>query len=231
MKIGNATEQRSALTFTLTGPTALHFRVPFISGFGYGLATALLIGPVFFTLLKASLDHGARGGILVAVGIIVSDVVAVLICASGYRTIMHSPISSAIMALGAGVILAALGIRYLLVRVRDTSAQGRLNGRGALRLFTGGFLVNFINPFVFGVWFALVAHANMAHAQGHGVTFFLSGVLAGIFTSDVAKALLAHRLKPLLSPAVLRKAHIGIGVALIFFSARALMHAWTLWND
>lgn len=203
----------------------------FITGLGYGLATALLIGPVFFTLLKASLVHGARGGILVALGIIVSDVVVVLICASSFRTLLHDPINSMAMALCASVILAALGIRYLLARVVDASAQGRPDGRSALSHFTSGFLVNFINPFVFGVWFALVAHANMAHQQDRGVTLFLCGVLTGIFASDVAKVLLAQRLKPLLSPLVLRKVHIGIGIALLLFSARALLHAWTLWGS
>lgn len=56
-----------------------------LAGLGLGLATALLLGPVFFTLLRAALAHGFLGGAWVAAGIIVSDVVALLLCASGAR--------------------------------------------------------------------------------------------------------------------------------------------------
>ena len=49
----------------------------FFEGILAGLPLALLIGPVLFTLLQGSLRHGWRGGMAVAIGISISDVVAV----------------------------------------------------------------------------------------------------------------------------------------------------------
>ncbi|MBK6777953.1 MAG: LysE family transporter [Flavobacteriales bacterium] len=58
-----------------------------------GLATALLLGPVFFTLLRAALAHGFKGGALVALGIFSSDVLALSICAIGARAVLGEAVN------------------------------------------------------------------------------------------------------------------------------------------
>ena len=53
--------------------------MPILEGLGYGVVTAFLIGPVFFTLLRAAMDYGFWGGVSVAVGIIASDILVAVI--------------------------------------------------------------------------------------------------------------------------------------------------------
>ncbi len=204
--------------------------MPFIEGLGCGLATALLIGPVFFTLLKASLEHGAKGGVAVALGIIVSDILIVMILHSGLARALSDLLNGAWMAIAAGLILAGLGIRYIIAQNDGMNTHARLDGKGALGLFTSGFLVNFINPFVFAVWLGLVIHASSAHPTVQGSTLFLVGALLGIFFTDMGKAVLAPRLKSALSPSVLKKVHVIIGAALVLFSIRAFVYALQHWE-
>lgn len=210
----------------------LHYfsAMPFLEGLGFGLATVILIGPVFFTLLKAALEQGMRGGLLVALGIIVSDILIVLICLSGPARVLQHWITGPWMAIAAGLLLAGLGLRYLIAPqvMPDTDRMHR--GKRPLTVFASGFLVNFINPFVFAVWLGLVMHATGKFAAGKGVLFFLLGVLLGIFLTDLAKALLAPRLKPILSPATLKRVHTIIGIALLGFSMRAFVHAVQQWS-
>lgn len=202
--------------------------MPFVEGFGYGIATVLLIGPVFFTLLKAALEHGARGGIAVAMGIIVSDIVIVVICLTGLVRFVEKLVAGPWMALAAGVMLVGLGLRYIFRPALDVDRPARASGRNMVAHFTSGFLVNFVNPFVFAIWIGLVLHAKAAHVDG--VPTFLLGTLSGILLTDIIKALLAPRLKPLLTPAMLKHLHLVIGIAMLLFSIRVFIHAAVLWD-
>jgi len=213
-----------------TAPPHYFSAMPFLEGLGFGLATVILIGPVFFTLLKAALEQGARGGLLVALGIIASDLLIVLICLSGPARVLQHWITGPWMAIAAGVLLAGLGFRYLIAPQVMPDTDGMHRGKRPFTVFASGFLVNFINPFVFAVWLGLVMHATGKFAAGKGVLFFLLGVLLGIFLTDLTKALLAPRLKPILSPVTLKRVHTIIGMALLGFSMRAFVHAVQQWD-
>ena len=196
--------------------------MPFLEGLAWGLATALLLGPVFFTLLRAALDHGFRGGALVAAGIVLSDVLVMVLCLSGASLVDHGAIGERWMALAGGLLLLAMGLHYLLKRPQAAAPVRGLRKRDALGLITSGFLVNFVNPFVFAVWAGLVLHATNAFGEGRSRAEFLLAVLAGILTSDLLKAWMAPRLARLLSSEVLKWIHRAIGVLLLFSSARSL---------
>lgn len=204
--------------------------MPFLEGLGYGLATVLLIGPVFFTLLKAALDHGAKGGIAVAAGIIVSDIAIVVICLSGLATALEEWITGPWMAVAAGLILLGLGVRYIVRPMVRMERPVRAFGRSAAGSFTAGFLVNFVNPFVFAIWIAAVLHATHVHGTGSGAHAFLIGMLTGILLTDLIKALLAPQLRPFLTPRALKRTFLGIGIAMLLFSFRVFVHAAHGWN-
>ena len=60
----------------------------YLEGFLLGLGTALFIGPVFFYLLKITLEQGFQYGFIVALGIILSDIVCVAICSTGISPLL-----------------------------------------------------------------------------------------------------------------------------------------------
>jgi len=43
------------------------------NGVIYGLVLAVLVGPVFFTLIQTSIERGFKSGVYVAIGISLSD--------------------------------------------------------------------------------------------------------------------------------------------------------------
>lgn len=203
--------------------------MPFLEGVGFGLATVLLIGPVFFTLFKAALDHGVKGGIAVALGVIVSDITIVAICLSGLVIALERWVTGPWMAVLAGLILLALGVRYIVQPVLSMEQPVHAFGRSAVGLFAAGFLVNFVNPFVFAIWIAAVLHATEDHGAGAGTITFLAGMLSGIFVTDLVKAFLAPRLKLFLTPNALKRTYLVIGIAMVLFSIRVFIHAMKGW--
>lgn len=91
-------------------------------------------------------------------------------------------------------------------------------------IFTG-FLVNFLNPFVFAIWIGLSLHAADTYGHGLGQWMLLGGALVGILVTDLAKAFYAPRLRRRLNAAMLKKLHIGIGIVLLVFSIRMFLLA------
>ncbi len=53
---------------------------PIFSGFTFGLLLAVMLGPVFFTLLQTSLHEGFKAGVHLAIGVLISDATLIALC-------------------------------------------------------------------------------------------------------------------------------------------------------
>ena len=76
--------------------------MPLLEGYLTGLALIVLIGPVLFVLLRATLERGRPHGFAVALGIFVSDVIAVLLCTLGLARFLRDGQVQMWLALGGG---------------------------------------------------------------------------------------------------------------------------------
>ncbi len=197
--------------------------MPFLEGYALGLALIVLIGPVLFVLLQSTLERGRAPGFAVALGILVSDILAVLLLSLGAAQLLSQPEAQSWLGIAGGLMLLSFGLLYLLrAPARAAPEQRGLGARSLAGFFAKGFLVNFVNPFVFLVWLGIIAAGTSVHGDGAELAWFLTGTIAGIFTLDSLKVLLADRLRPLLEPAALRVAFRLSGVLLLAFGARLL---------
>lgn len=194
-----------------------------LSGYLVGLAMVVFIGPVFFTLLQTTLREGRLAGWMVALGIFISDIVAVAICLPGAR-FLDDKANEMYISLAGAAILLGFGAMYIIKPNTDTSAVTK-SVTGLVAAFSRGFLVNFVNPFVFGVWLAVIANAGQEFGFGTDLYLFLGASLLGILTTDTLKVLLAHRIKNLIEPKRLKQVYRVIGIVLVGFGIRLLVYA------
>ena len=195
----------------------------FLEGYLIGLAMIVFIGPVFFTLLQSALRFGKLSGTMVAFGIIVSDIVCILIYFFGLNSIeLPAYFNNIVAAIGA-LVLIALGLKYLLQKPPNSEVvfASKLN---LVSSFTNGFLVNFVNPFVFVVWAGIVLFAKESYSTPTEIQVHLIGVLAGIITTDLLKVLLADKIKPFLKPKILEKTTRFFGIVMIGFAFRLILY-------
>ena len=198
-----------------------------INGIWVGLILILLLGPVFFTLLRASLKYGFKGGLNVAIGIIVSDILCIILCYYGAaRFIETDAYGPGISLLGAAILLG-MGLRYLLMKGAVNKNGIDLAVKDKAGLFAKGFLVNFVNPFVFVVWIGLLTYGKDAHGEGFELILFLLGVLISIFGTDLLKAYYAAKLERFLNEKTQSRINMGIGIILLIFGVRLLWWAWS----
>jgi threonine/homoserine/homoserine lactone efflux protein len=198
----------------------------FITGFAIGLAMVVFIGPVLFTLLNGALNYGFRGGFSISNGIIVSDIIAVLLCYYGASKFLEVEAYSPLIAVLGAFLLLGMGLKYLLrqeVEIKSLIAGSRKR----TSLFIQGFIVNFVNPFVFIVWIGVITYGQEKYGNGPDLFWFLTASLIAIYLTDVLKAFYASKLIQWLSAKSLSRINTVLGVFLILFSFRLFWWAWT----
>ncbi len=83
---------------------------PLLNGILSGLLLAILIGPVFFALIQTSIQQGFRSGILLAVGVSLSDAFCAAVCFLGFSQLnLNSPSFKESLAFLGGLLLIAFG--------------------------------------------------------------------------------------------------------------------------
>ena len=81
----------------------------YLEGILLGGICAFFVGPVLFTLLDASLQGGFQAGARVALGIALSDVVAIALVIAGLGPILTHPAGAQALGLAGGLILLCFG--------------------------------------------------------------------------------------------------------------------------
>ncbi|MBL7852164.1 MAG: LysE family transporter [Cyclobacteriaceae bacterium] len=199
------------------------------SGLQFGMVLAFLIGPVFFTILQASVERGFWVGVLVALGVSFSDFLYVLICYFGLSGFVTRPGISLYMGLVGGVILLLFGAYHLFVksRRRDFSNPGAVRASRPIKYLAKGFLINTMSPMVPLFWIGAVSLAtlDLGYHEGSEISFFFAGVLGMALATDIGKAYLAGRLRELITHRLLVIMNIIVGTVLIVFGARLILTA------
>jgi threonine/homoserine/homoserine lactone efflux protein len=187
-----------------------------LHGLLLGLGTAVLLGPVFMTLLRNSLQYGVKNGILTAIGIICSDILVVSICYVFAGDFVKYYVNSPGVKLLGALILIGFGISFIRSRKNNIhSSIAEIHFNGKLKSFSQGFLVNFANPTVFVIWIGFVTIAETDYLTLLERIIFLLGILIGIFITDITKTVGAHYISNFLTTYNLNYVYMLLGSCLI----------------
>ena len=118
------------------------------------MGTAFILGPVFFTLLRNSLQKGVKDGLITALGIVVSDIAVAGICYYFAGSFLGQYVELPIVKFIAAAILISFGISFIRKPINEISGNPIQATRGRFKSFAQGFIVNFANPAVFLLWIA-----------------------------------------------------------------------------
>ncbi len=202
-----------------------------------GLMLTVLAGPILFALLQAGIEQGFRAGMMVALGVFLSDVmfvVAVYFGLSYILAIINLEGFELILGIVGGIALILIGVGTLLSKPptmpdeeyfldKNTSDKVLLEKpdqfkSSYLSLFGKGFFVNTANPFTFFFW-GVIATAKMAESNFSDDEFFLffGGILFVIVASDTLKVYLARMIRKKLKPENILLVRKISGLAFVIF--------------
>jgi threonine/homoserine/homoserine lactone efflux protein len=200
---------------------------PILSGIGFGLILAIMVGPVFFTLLQTALHEGFKAGVHLATGVLLSDAcwisLAYIFAAQLDLTGKYRAFTGWI----GGALLIVFGISMFIskVKVKEVDDDKRtVHAKFILK----GFLLNSLNPAVPVFWLGVISVLKLKEnytAVHEG--FFFGSVLATVFATDLLKSFVAHRLKKLLQPMVLLWINRIVGMVLMGIGLRMILKIYT----
>lgn len=200
-----------------------------LNGIKLGFVLAFLVGPVFFTIIQTSVERGFWNGVLVALGVSLSDMLYVTVCYFGLTQFIDQDQNKIYMAYGGGVILILFGLYHLLVKSRKSAREEikTESGKGKFRYFLKGFIINGISPMVILFWLGAISIASVdfGYSKGSQFTLFFIAVLATVLGTDILKAYLANKLRRMVTPRTLMFLNVFVGLILIVFGIRLLLMA------
>ncbi|WP_299619695.1 LysE family transporter [uncultured Tenacibaculum sp.] len=201
------------------------------NAYGVGAFMALMIGPVFFMLLKTSALKGFRAAIAFDIGVILGDITFILIAYFGSRSLLEKIKDDPRLFLIGGLILLVYGFITFLDKKNkkevDESEVDVPKSNNYFKLFLNGYFLNFINIGVLAGWLTIMVIVGPLLGMDSNLIFwYFVKVVIGYFALDVIKILLAKQLRSKLTPLVIYKVKKGMGVLLIVFGAVMMLKSF-----
>lgn len=190
-----------------------------------GFVLSMMLGTVFFALIKNSLAFGPKTGVFIATGVIICDVMFISLA------LLSQPFADFLkqykqeVSIGGGILLLVFGV-YMMAQSKPNMEAGKVFGQGSNWFYIGnGFLLNVVNPVNFFVWLGISSSLTIQfqYDMNDKIIFFTASLFS-IFFAEVGIALFASKLRKWVTPTILQRVNqisglvfIGVGLKLIFF--------------
>jgi threonine/homoserine/homoserine lactone efflux protein len=207
-----------------------------LEGFLFGLTLAVLAGPILFALLQAGIEHGFRAGMMVALGIFLSDVlfvVAVYFGLNYIQAMVKMDGFNLTLGIAGGIALILIGLGTYFSKPpsmpsddffsekeiqEDLEEMPNKKNFSYFKLLLKGFVVNTLNPFTFFFW-GVIAAGKLAESGFSENEFFLffGAILFVIIASDTLKVSLAKMIRKYMKPKNILLVRKISGIAFVIF--------------
>jgi len=202
---------------------------PFLQGVLLGLTFAVLLGPAFFALIQTSILRGFKSGVLLALGIFLSDLLALVLCYFGASQILGGdPRQNMYFSISGGIILIIFGT-FTFTRKGAVSSPGENNiGEKAPPFYVyiiKGFFLNALNPGMWFLWVTIVVSvgANFG-VNSRSIIIFLIGILVTIFATDIFKCFVSNQIKKFINASIMTWMNRIVGIVLIGFGTYLIIN-------
>lgn len=194
-----------------------------ISGIGIGIVLTFLTGPVFFALIKTSIERGFQAGVFLALGVVCSDVVFVGSILFGSQFFEVSTHAKTIAGVIGSVILFVVGIRYIVKKAKINYDNTQPTGLKRTGYFLKGFLMCIFNPTLLFHWITVIGTASTiysrdTHNRSAKIAIMFLTILIVQFGLDTTKAFYANKLRERISEKFVHRLNEVAGAALIIAS-------------
>lgn len=169
-----------------------------------GLAISLLlifsVGPVIFTTIKQTVNHGRRGGFSFIIGVWISDLIWVVLSngfSEAIKTLLHFKIP---IGIAGCVFLIGMGIYFAFIKkVEPRRLQEPVEIAGDeytptgkrtnyFAIMSSGFIINTLNPAVISFWVIMAASLASVYSFYDRIIIFTT-CLGVTMIADVGKVL------------------------------------------
>jgi len=189
-------------------------------GFLYGAGLSLMLGTVFFALIRHGMYHGFKAGFAIASGVILSDLLFIVL-AFWFTDLASQFIRTNqfwITILG-GVFIFLMGLVGLLIGIKKKPRKTVSKPFNFAQLLVLGFTLNIMNPVNFFAWLTIQSILlSKQYTQAMSLTFLVFSLIA-IGLVEIAIAVTANQLGSRLKDQWLKRIHVLVQILFLLIGS------------
>ncbi len=194
-----------------------------VSGIGLGIVLSFLTGPVFFALIKTSIEKGFYAGMSLAVGVLISDFIYMTITLFGTSFLSFESTYRIPIGVVGSLVLLGIGFYYILkkVEINYDDQPSRIKHAG---YFFKGFFMCMFNPFILLYWVSVSSGVYSMYGEltSHQIVPFFGAILITLFGMDTLKAYFAYKLRYKIKKSTIQNLNRIAGVLIIIFAFKLI---------
>ena len=192
-----------------------------LQGIGAGILFSFLTGPVFFSMIKTSIEKGFKAGFSLAIGVILSDIIFISLTIFSSQFVDYNSTYNIYIGIIGGLFLLGVGLYYLINKVKvnyETSEIIKVRKRGYI---IKGFLMCLLSPTTLMFWIMVggIVSGQLHYEMAGKVVFFIVAMATQLFV-DFLKTFYAAKLRYKIKEKNIRVLNRIAGCVIIIFAIR-----------
>ncbi|RQO71766.1 lysine transporter LysE [Pedobacter sp. KBW06] len=192
-----------------------------LQGIGAGILFSFLTGPVFFSMIKTSIEKGFKAGFSLAVGVIFSDIIFITLTIFSAQFVDYKSEYFQYIGIVGGLFLFGIGLYYLFNKVKvsyDISEIAKVRKRGYI---LKGFLMCLLSPTTLMFWIMVggIISVQLHYTMAEKIVFFIIA-MATQLSVDGIKTYYAAKLRYRIKEKTIQNLNRIAGAVIIIFAIR-----------
>lgn len=192
-----------------------------LQGVGAGILFSFLTGPVFFSMIKTSIEKGFKAGFSLAVGVIFSDIIFISLTIFSSQFVDYNSQYNQYIGIIGGLFLFGIGLYYLFNKVKvsyDISEIAKVRKRGYI---LKGFLMCLLSPTTLMFWIMVggIISVQLHYDMAEKVVFFIIA-MATQLSVDGIKTYYAAKLRYRIKEKTIQNLNRIAGAVILIFAIR-----------
>lgn len=192
-----------------------------LQGISAGILFSFLTGPVFFSMIKTSIEKGFKAGFSLAIGVILSDIIFIAATIFSSQFVNYNSKYNQYIGIIGGLFLLGVGLYYLINKVEVNYAieeEVKIRKRGYI---IKGFLMCLLSPTTLMFWIMVggVITVHLHYEMTEKVAFFVVALITQL-SMDSIKTFYAAKLRYKIKEKSIQTLNRIAGAVILIFAIR-----------
>jgi threonine/homoserine/homoserine lactone efflux protein len=192
-----------------------------LQGIGAGILFSFLTGPVFFSMIKTSIEKGFKAGFSLAIGVIFSDIIFISLTIFSAQFVDYNSEYNQYIGIVGGLFLFGIGVYYLFNKVKvsyNIEEAVKIRKRGYI---LKGFLMCLLSPTTLMFWVMVggIISVQLHYNMPEKIAFFIVAMTTQL-TVDGFKTYYAAKLRYRIKERTIQNLNRIAGAVILIFAIR-----------
>jgi len=198
-----------------------------LQGIAAGILFSFLTGPVFFSMIKTSIETGFKAGFSLAIGVVLSDMIFISATIFSSQFVDYNSKYNQYIGIIGGLFLLGVGSYYLIKKVKvnyELSEALKIKRRGYI---IKGFLMCLLSPTTLMFWIMVggIVSVQLHYEMAEKIVFFMVA-MATQLSVDAVKTYYAAKLRDRIKESTIQNLNRIAGGVIIIFALRLFLEVF-----